>query len=73
MKKVYCISVDDFCEYILEENLPDDTDIDNISDEDYKKACEEYGWVLTLDEFVYQFNNDLDLAPTTAYHYIRII
>ena len=73
MKKVYCISVDDFCEYVLEANLPDNSDIDNISNEDYKDACEECGWVLTLDEFVYQFNNDLNLAPTTDCHYIRII
>lgn len=72
MKRVYCISVDDLFEYIEENGLTENTSIDNISDEDYVKACKEYGWDLSLDEFVYQFNNDLDLAPTTAYHYIKI-
>ena len=72
MKRVYCISVDDLFDYLVENGLPGNTSIDNISDEDYMKACKKYGWDLSLDEFVYQFNNDLDLAPTTAYHYIKI-
>lgn len=72
MKRVYCISVDDFFEYIQENGLPENMSIENIGDEEYAKACKKYGWDLSLDEFVYQFNNDFDLAPTTAYHYIKI-
>lgn len=70
-KKVYCIAVDDLQEYGEENNLS--CDINIISNEDYTKACNKYGWCLTLEEFVQNFNEDSDLAPTNSYHYIRII
>lgn len=72
--KVYIISVDDLWEFMegkygsgnYEETLT------SVSDEDYKTACKEYGWDLSLEQFVSEFNADGDLAPTTQYHYIRI-
>lgn len=66
--KVYCISVDDFYEY-----FGDEASIETVSDKDYIAACDELGWDLPLDTFVDEFNCDGAHAPTTAYHYIRII
>ena len=73
---VYCISCDDLWEYLAEkggnEAIVEDTDFNGVSDDDYKAACNAYGWKLTLDEFVVEFNNDGNGCPTSSYHYIRI-
>lgn len=41
-------------------------------DEDYKSACAKYGWDLSLEQFVSEFNADGPFAPTNESHYIRI-
>ena len=71
-KRVYIISCDDLWEFIEDKNGLTANDINLVSDEDYKSACEAYGWDLSLEDFVKEFNEDGDLAPTNSYHYIRI-
>ena len=63
---------DDLWEFIEDKNGLTANDINLVSDEDYKSACEAYGWDLSLEDFVKEFNEDGDLAPTNLYHYIRI-
>ena len=73
-KIVYIISCDDLWEYLVNHKGYDEDFVDfgAVKDEDYKEACDDQGWTLSLDEFVNEFNGDLNLAPTTSYHYIRI-
>lgn len=73
-KIVYIISCDDLWEYLTNHKGYDEDSVDfgAVKDEDYKEACDAEGWTLSLDEFVDEFNEDGNLAPTTAYHYIRI-
>ena len=72
--RVYIISVDDLFEYMEDKygkgNYTET--ISSVSKEDYLDACKKYGWDLTLDKFVEEFNADGDYAPTNEYHYIRI-
>lgn len=75
MKKiVYIISCDDLWEYLTNQKGYDEDNLnfDDVKDEDYRDACEHYGWTLPLDKFVDEFNEDGNLAPTSSYHYIRI-
>ena len=76
MKTVYIISCDDLWEYLCETGKGDYDDhegsFDSVTDEDYREAVKAYGWSLSMKEFVDEFNNDGNLAPTSSYHYIRI-
>ena len=70
---VYIISVDELWEYMEDkygEGNYTET-ISSVSKEDYLDACEKYGWDLTLDEFVEEFNADGNYAPTNQNHFIR--
>ena len=72
--RVYIISVDDLWSYMEEKygaGKYEET-FSSVSDEDYLAACKEYGWDLSLEQFVSEFNADGDYAPTNQYHYIRI-
>ena len=68
---VYIISVDELWEY-MEDKYGEGNYTETISDEDYKSACAKYGWNLSLEQFVSEFNADGNYAPTNQYHYIRI-
>ena len=71
-KRVYIISCDDLWEFIEEKYDSVAIGFESVSDEDYKSAVKKYGWDLSLEDFVNEFNSDGNLAPTTQYHYIRI-
>lgn len=71
--KVYCVSAEDFYDYLEEKNLGGKIDIYSITDEFFKKICKELGWELSLEEFVNEFNCDGNGAPYPATHYIRIM
>ena len=71
---VYIISVDELWEYMEDkygEGNYTET-ISSVSKEDYLDACEKYGWDLSLEQFVREFNADGAYAPTNENHYIRI-
>lgn len=72
--RVYIISVDDLWEYMEDKYGKSNytENISSVSKEDYLDACEKYGWNLSLEQFVNEFNADGDYAPTNEYHYIRI-
>lgn len=72
--RVYIISVDDLWEYMEDKYGKSNytENISSVSKEDYLDACEKYGWNLSLEQFVSEFNADGDYAPTNEYHYIRI-
>ena len=72
--RVYIISVNELWEYMEDKYSKGNytETISSVSKEDYLDACEKYGWDLTLDEFVEEFNADCNYAPTNQYHYIRI-
>lgn len=73
-KRVYIISCDELWEFMEDKYGSGNYEetFTSVSDEDYKAAVKQYGWKLTLTQFVNEFNTDSDLAPTTQYHYIRI-
>ena len=73
-KRVYIISCDELWEFMEDKYGSGNYEetLTSVSDEDYKTACKEYGWDLSLEQFVSEFNADGDYAPTNSYHYIRI-
>ena len=72
-KRVYIISCDDLCEYLEENSGVSEFDFSKVDAKTYKEACLKYGWDLSFEEFVEEFNYDGDLASTTSYHFIKIL
>ena len=64
--RVYIIGVNELWEYMEDKygkgNYTET--FSSVSDEDYKSACAKYGWDLSLEQFVSEFNADGDYAPT---------
>ena len=72
--KVYIISINNLWKYMEDKYGADNYSetLSSVSDIDYKSACAKYGWDLSLEQFVSEFNADGPYAPTNGSHYIRI-
>lgn len=74
-KTVYVVSYENLWGYMDKKYGPDKygASLENVSDEDFKEASEKFGWNLSVEQFISEFNADGPYAPTTDSHYIRLI